>query len=223
MIYGFAEAYDSIYKEIKKYGGYDQHPLFKTLHTIHLKNVKEINYEAEHTGGFNIEGKAAKNETEMIHVTPTTEPAVETAAEVKKSEDDDLIQKRQRTCDEIFAEYLDFVSRKVKKEYYMRVMKFVFLLRECVNTYSDKLKEARKSLPADLFPEIKVPQGTADEYCLTNNAEQVPDLSNDFIMNYLTEKEITDISTPNAIDLTQNVCHWLFINSYTCSKLSLIQ
>ncbi len=143
----------------------------------------------------------------------------------KKDDEDELKRKRMKCCDEIFAEYLASVSRKVNKDYYKKVVMFTILLRECVNESADKLNEEKKSLPANLFP-VNEARAAMDnkgkDYCAMNNAEQVPDVSNDFIMNYLEQKDPA-METQEAIDLIQNLCHWLFINGYTCSKISLIQ
>ena len=225
IIYGFEAAYNLLYEEEPKYGGFANHPFYKRLFQLHIKNIKEVNYESEHPDGFNMEGDAAKNAEERINVVAVPEHT----EECKRSEEADLMWKRQRCCDEIFAEYLNFVSRKVKKDYYSRVLAFIFLLRECVNECAERLNEDKKNLPSELFPPMKqankLPHDDAglQEYCLTSNAEQVPDVSNDFIMNYLPDNGIEFFSTNEAIDLTQNICHWLFINGYTCSKLSLIQ
>lgn len=224
MIFGFEQAFELLYKDDKKYAGFAAHPLYKRLHKLHLQNVKEVNYEREHPGGFNIAGETARNNDEMIKVAP----APELAEELKGSDEIDLIMKRRRTCDEIFAEYLNFVARKVNKDCYAKVLTFIFLFRECVNSHGDRLNEEQKNLPADLFPHVDADGASSEfgdikEYCLSNNAEQVPDVSNEFIMNFLEEKKLDSIDASETIDLTQNLCHWLFINGYTCSKLSLIQ
>ncbi len=130
--------------------------------------------------------------------------------------------RRKRSCDDIFAEYLNFVARKVNRGYYAKVLSFVFLLRECVNEYAERLVAEQKNLPADLRPRI-VPAEKTAEYCAANNAEQVPDISNEFITDFLPHKNVACINNEEAVNLMQNLCHWLFINGYTCSKLSLIQ
>ena len=57
-----------------------------------------------------------------------------------------------------------------------------------------------------------------------NNAEQIPDMCNEFLMNYMEDKkDFLDMSDSDMIDLTQNMCHWMFINGYTCSKIALVE
>ena len=217
MIYGFEETFNLLLKDEEASGSFAEHPMYKILYRHHLKNIKEISYEVEHPGGFNTSGEAAKNEAEMVHAVPVPE-IVEGE---KKSDEDELIKKRQKSCDEILSEYLGFTARKIHKEYYKKVLRFVLLLRECLNENADRLNEEKKSLPQGLCLR-NLPEGEEKEYTETNNAEQVPDISNDFIIAYLDDKR-EHLSTQESIDLIQSLCHWLFINGYTCSKISLIQ
>ena len=220
VIYGFESAYDKIYgkAETKKYA---EHPFYECLNKLHLKLIKEIMYEIEHPGGFNAEGKAALNKDEKIKVIPKKEEA---QASEGLNDEDELERKRKKCCDDVFGEYLGTIARKVRKEYYARILSFVLLLRECVNQNSKKLLEDRKLLPGHLFPKNDGCDHPSRDYCCTNNAEQVPDICNEFVLGYFEEKKMCiEMDTPEAVELTQNMCHWMFINGYTCSKISLIQ
>ncbi|MDR3737353.1 MAG: hypothetical protein P4L10_17745 [Acidobacteriaceae bacterium] len=141
-----------------------------------------------------------------------------------KVEEETLQRKKLKKCDETFAEYLDSVAKFVNKESYRQVLNFVFLFRECLNHYGDRLSKNRQEPAA--FPSLatngKPDDGKQEEYCLNNNAEQAPEVSNEFVTLYLDELKVS-FEHFNAIDLTQNFCSWLFNNGYTCSKLSLIQ
>ncbi len=87
------------------------------------------------------------------------------------------------------------------------LIKFITLFRECVNIINKE----------------KLRNSEGQEYTQVTNAEDVPDISNDFITEFLDPDTNTfDISKEEAIDLTQNFCHWLYENNFTCSKLSLI-
>ena len=237
VVYHFDKAFSLLYGEGKgtKYHDYKEHPMYKSLNKLHLNNIKEINYDKEHPNGFNLEGNEAKSEAEKAATIAfqkqqqqhqpllQPEPQDEMCSKVITIDDDELLQRRQKTCDDIFAEYLNFVARKTRKEYYAKALSFAFLFRECVNEAGERLNEEKKLLPQELFP-INGGVGKNEDYCLTNNAEQVPDVSNEFITNFLSEKKLDALfPSTEAIDLTQNLCHWLFINGYTCSKLSLIQ
>ena len=118
-----------------------------------------------------------------------------------------LISEEEPT-DDVFIDYLNKMSKFCNKDYYVKLIIFVTLFREHVNKYNaDKVKEEGKE-----FTEI-------------NNAEDVPDSSNEFITDFLdpdTKGADFGFSKEEAIDLTQNLCYWMYENNFTCSKLSLI-
>lgn len=117
-------------------------------------------------------------------------------------------------CDEIFADYIVKVARMTNENFFVKVVKFVFLFRECLNClYKEKIGENA----------IDISSQQRRQYSEVTNAEDAPDISNDFITDYLeTESEKFGFSKEDAIDLTQNFCQWLYDNNFTCSKLSLI-
>ena len=91
---------------------------------------------------------------------------------------------------------------------------FVTLFREFVNICDRKKKK-------DLQPSINIYE--IPDYTMENNPEDVPDLSNEFINDFLeTEQNLFDFNKEDSIDLTQNFCHWMYENNFTSSKLSLI-
>ncbi len=56
-------------------------------------------------------------------------------------------------------------------------------------------------------------------------AEDVPESSNEFISDFLfpnDEDYVFDMSQGEAIDLTRNLCNWMYLNNFTCSKLFLL-
>lgn len=108
-------------------------------------------------------------------------------------------------CDDVFFSYLFKVSKLVRGQYFIIVLKFITLFREFVN-----LTYKKKSINGVPFTE-------------TTNPEDVPDISNEFIIDFLgTEDLLFGYSREEGIELTQNLCMWLYDNNYTCSKISLI-
>lgn len=109
-------------------------------------------------------------------------------------------------CDEIFADYILKVSKVCNKEFFIKILKFVTIFRECLNI----LNRGKNTSPGE-------------EYSESNNAEDAPDISNDFVTDFLEkDPELFEFNKDDAIDMTQNFCQWLYDNNYTCSKLSLI-
>jgi hypothetical protein len=114
-----------------------------------------------------------------------------------------------KMTDLVLIEYLNQHSNYCKPEYYTKLIEFVTLFREHVNIFNkNKVKEPNK------------------KYTEINNAEDVPDTSNEFITEFLdpeSNQEDFGFSKEESINLTQNLCHWMYEKNFTCSKLSLIQ
>lgn len=110
-------------------------------------------------------------------------------------------------CDEVFAEYIVKAAKFVKPEYMKKLIKFVLLFRENLNTLNRNKPNVNEN----------------ENYSEVYNAEDAPDNSNEFVTDYLeTEDSLFEFSKEEAVELTQNFCQWMYDNNYTCSKLSLI-
>ncbi len=115
-------------------------------------------------------------------------------------------------ADLVFIEYLNKMSIYCNPTYYIKLIEFVTLYREHSNLINcnknrENLKEKDK------------------EYTEFNDAEDVPDDSNEFITDFLDPEGKNDdlgFSRKESIELTQNLCFWMYENNFTCSKLSLI-
>ena len=113
-------------------------------------------------------------------------------------------------ADVVLIEYLNKMSMFCNEQYYIKLIKFVTLFREHVNIFNAN--------------EDKNKYGVI-EYTTIKDAEDVPDCSNEFITDFLhPEGNETDFgfTKEESIDLTQNLCYWMYENNFTCSKLSLI-
>ena len=179
-----------VYQGEKKYGSFENHPLYIELKKINVTNEKAL------------------------------EP-VESGKDKAKHLEEELTSKRQKKCDEIFAEYLGYIAQNVKEAYYKEALKFVLLYRECLNHYHSQLSEGKKKLPDILAmqPPAAIKGESKTEFCLENNAEQVPDISNEFLAAYLPKTKV-EIKQEDSKELTYHLCCWLFLNTYTCSIVS---
>ena len=66
---------------------------------------------------------------------------------------------------------------------------------------------------------------TEKDYTEINDAENFPDSANQFLIEFLHpegKENNFGFNKKESIDLTQNLCYWLFDNNYTCSKLTII-
>ena len=53
----------------------------------------------------------------------------------------------------------------------------------------------------------------------------MPESSNEFITDFLFPDDQDydfGLSKDEAIDLTRNLCNWMYMNNFTCSKLFLL-
>ena len=124
--------------------------------------------------------------------------------------DKNMVNEHEAT-DRVLMDYLNKMSMYCNMQYYIKLVKFVTLFREHVNKFNkDKVDKAK-------FGD--------KEYTAVNDAEDVPDSSNEFITDFLfPEGNEADFgfTKDESIDLTQNLCYWMYENNFTCSKLSLI-
>lgn len=111
-------------------------------------------------------------------------------------------------CDEIFYKYLNEVADKVNRDYFLFVFKFVILFRECLNKYRT----------AELNTEGKMNL----EYTQVNNAENAPDLCNEFITDFMEAEDYFGLDTNELIEIIQHLCFWLYQKGYTSSRLTLL-
>jgi hypothetical protein len=207
VTHGFEEAFNEIFSiSNPKYKEYKDYPLYELLKLVHEQFIKDMIYDEN--------GNVPQSATEL---------KTQSNAEEHEYMEDELTKKREKSCDQIFAEYLGFVAQKVHSEYYANVLRFVFLFRECVNSSGKELIEERKNLPMFLFPKNSVLINPNQDYCCNNNGEQVPDMCNEFLMHYIkSRRNCIKLEDRELIDLMQNLCHWMFVNGYTCSKIALI-
>ena len=114
--------------------------------------------------------------------------------------------KSEKTCDDVFYEYLSFYKDKANKDCYTLLVKFVILFKECYDISKNKDNEKKEAVTNKISP------------------EGLPDLCNEFYGEFLEQNnffEMNDDDKNEIIDIIQHFCIWLFKNEYTKSKLSL--
>jgi hypothetical protein len=110
---------------------------------------------------------------------------------------------KNKVIDEIFSKYLIEVSEDCNKFYFKFVVKFVILFRECIN-------------------KTKIDSNFTLDYSAFNNADSVPDTCNEFITDFMEGYDYFGLDTMELIEIIQHLCHWLYENKFTTSKLSLV-
>lgn len=116
--------------------------------------------------------------------------------------------KSEKTCDEVFAEYLNTFKDKTNKKYFSLLVKFIILFRECYDISANKEKR------------------DSEKSAVTNKLtpEGLPDLCNEFYGEFMEPNDffgLNDEEKVEIVEIIQHFCIWLFKSEYTKSKLSL--
>ena len=109
--------------------------------------------------------------------------------------------------DLVFIDYLNKMSIYCNEKFYEKLIIFVILFREHINLINQNKTEKDK------------------EFTQEHEAEDVPELSNEFITDFLFPEEQDyefGLTKNESIDLTRNLCNWMYLNNFTCSKLFLL-
>ena len=118
---------------------------------------------------------------------------------------DVVIEDEKKPTDKVLMDYLNKTSVICEEKYFEKLIVFVTLFRESVN----------------LINKLEGNQ----EYTMVKEAEDVPDRSNDFITDFLfpdDQETSFGFDKDESIDLTRNLCNWMYTHNFTCSKLFLI-
>jgi hypothetical protein len=121
--------------------------------------------------------------------------------------DEPLVKIQSYNLDELFFFYLKEFSEKTNKEYFWFMIKFIILFRECINNLrKDLLKTEHQN---KLYTQIY-------------NAETVPEICNDFFIEFMEPYNFFGLHKLELIELIQHFCYWLYSKQYTQSHLTLL-
>ena len=120
------------------------------------------------------------------------------------------IKVQNYNLDELFFLYLKEFSKKTNEEYFWFMIKFIVLFRECINKLRNNLvKNEDKTDKKELYTQIY-------------NAETVPEICNDFFVEFMEPYDFFGLYKEELIELIQHFCYWLFSNQYAQSHLTLL-
>ena len=122
--------------------------------------------------------------------------------------------KKSSTIDNLLAIYSILLVDVTHDKYFVHLItKFIFLIRKYLNLVGwDYMKYLHEY---GLISEYKI----NDKYTVECDSEQIPDLVNDFILGFIDLDEDFQNIKSELTDLTQNFCHWLYINKFSNLKL----
>ena len=129
----------------------------------------------------------------------------------QKNNDIPLKKINSPCVDGLFYLYLREFSKKTNKDYFWFLIKFIVLFREFTN---QKKKEfVRKDVITD----------NKKEYSQIFNAESIPDMCNDFYIEFMEPHNFFGLNQDELIEVIQHFCYWLYCNKYTQAHLYLLQ
>jgi len=108
----------------------------------------------------------------------------------------------KKCADEIFADYVVGFFRETNRNYFVFLLKFVILFRECINSLKTRHGE--------------------NEYSQVHGADSAPDLCNEFITDFMENNDNFNIDANEVIEIIQHFCFWLYDNRHTTSRLTLL-
>jgi hypothetical protein len=113
--------------------------------------------------------------------------------------------------DIVFFLYLKYLSKKnMNLKYFCFIFKYITIFREYIN------KEKKNSINKKFICENK------NEYTQIYDAEIIPDLFNDFLMDFMESNNYFGLNKDEIIQLIEFFCYWLFTKGYTVSHISKI-
>jgi hypothetical protein len=87
------------------------------------------------------------------------------------------------------------------------MIKFIVLFRECINRLRADL--VKKDQQNKLYSEIY-------------NCENVPEVCNDFLLEFMEPYDYFGMNKDEIIELIQHFCYWLNLKEYTHLNLTLL-
>lgn len=126
-----------------------------------------------------------------------------------QSAKDQAVREEQPVCDEVFGLFLVDLATKVTREAYQMFVLFVQSLRTCFNEKALKVCQDFSHSSSD------------QEICESQTAQNLPEISNYFITEYLEEK-VPELDRTKAIGMMLYFNAFLFGKKFSNLKLSLI-
>ena len=124
---------------------------------------------------------------------------------IKEEHIDKFIDKND-IIDNVLILYLNHIAKICNENYYEKLVVFITLFREYINIFHKTSNNK--------------------EYTTIKNAQDVPNMCNEFINEFLfpDENEINfGLEKQEVIDLTTNLCSWMYTHDFTELKIYLYE
>lgn len=111
----------------------------------------------------------------------------------------------------IFFQYLKYVSNIINEDYFVFILKFIIIFRQYIN------KEKNRSINNEYISENK------KEYTQLYDSSVIPDFFNDFLVDFMENRNYFLLDKDSTIELIEYFCFWLFKEGYTDSHITKIE
>ena len=125
------------------------------------------------------------------------------------SKADSIVEKP--SIDEVFFIYIKYLYNKINENYFSFVIKYIIIFREYIN------KEKNECINKQFITENK------KNYTQIYDGEIIPDLINDFLMDFMVTNNYFGLDKDKIIELIEYFCFWLYLKGYTNSHISKIE
>ena len=181
-----------------------------TLYKDLFEEVKALCQETNQVVPEN--NREKEKEDELVAGVNKEKVLINDMKEEKKIDENKLKPTKGKNFIKIMAEYLCEMARKVSDKCFMTLIIFTRLYKDYMNIHGWSIIGKYKQVTAE---------ETNKAYTTYNDAEHVPEASNDFTKNYLP-KEYPNFDQGVSVDVTFHLCGWLFRKEYTHTHITFI-
>lgn len=110
----------------------------------------------------------------------------------------------------IFFQYIKYISNIIEKDYVVFIIKFIIIFRQYLN------KEKQGLINSEHINEKK------KEYTQIFDASVIPDFFNDFLMDFMENRNYFNLDKDELVKIIEYFCFWLFSEGYTDSHIAKV-
>ena len=107
--------------------------------------------------------------------------------------------------------YLKETAKNTNTTYFWFIVKFIVLFREAVNKLRGNMVKKEDKTEKNIV------------YSQIYNAETVPEICNDFFVEFMDKYRFFGLNQMELIELVQHFCYWLYSKQYTQAHLTLLE
>ena len=122
----------------------------------------------------------------------------------------DLLIVNKPPIDCIFFQYIKYISNIIEKDYVVFIIKFIIIFRQYLN------KEKQGLINSEHINEKK------KEYTQIYDASVIPDFFNDFLMDFMENRNYFNLDKDELVKIIEYFCFWLFSEGYTDSHIAKV-